>query len=752
MGRANPSRPGTRTRKRARCTPPDFELWQWQPVVLIRHPDTKVSDELYKELYEEEHDSGTKRAARCRVCAEAVQLQGNSLGNFKIHLGRCHPQFLLPGDNSLSYGPKSRSSGVSPAAGESLSGTILQFATSGRERVSTSDLAQWVTQYCVEGSHPLRQVESPEMRDLLCKILRATGTSVPKLPSRYMAESVVETLVGEHKAALAHGLTELIAAEKLFPGLIAVTADTWTSRSVQGYLGVTIAYIDANWTLHSEIVACKPLAPPHSAPVIKSAIAEAVPAPATVQHIISIVTDNGSNFVSAADGLVGDRAMRCAAHTIQLVLKDVAKAEPLASALKSVLHVLARFSKSASRRQALRRAAGVANIKALLPILPVATRWDSNYYAMRRFLDLYPAFELMTYLELGFATAAERKAAWGPVADARAWLESLCDVLQVFARWTKKLQSARTATLSQIPAAVEDMRAATTPQPADGACVSEIKEQLAAAVSKRLVPLAHSTLVRIACFLDPTQHHCMMKEALLNESVQLTKALFKEQVRLIVRTVDVAFKRARVANSATADDSDDSDLEQEVDSFHGWPARELVKAIKTYHSCDKSAAREPLTWWRENARDLRPLDSVARWFLCIPATSAESERTFSLAGWIVAPKRCRLSGARVNNLVLLQRHLLTQRGRAAMLADDGRDSRDAHTPAAQLVDLAAGQEADSEHDDDNDDGYNINLLLDEGFVQVTNDGVVIASEEEVQMSLSEELCGASSSDGAICME
>ena len=59
---------------------------------------------------------------------------------------------------------------------------------------------------------------------------------------------------------------------------------------------------------------------------------------------------------------------------------------------------------------------------------------------------------------------------------------------------------------------------------------------------------------------------------------------------------------------------------------------------------------------QENAKELSPLDSSYAGF-CIPATSAESERTFSLAGLLVSPARTRLSPQRLNDLLLLRRHL-----------------------------------------------------------------------------------------------
>jgi hypothetical protein len=93
-----------------------------------------------------------------------------------------------------------------------------------------------------------------------------------------------------------------------------------------------------------------------------------------MDDVVAIVTDGGSNFVAATNRIGVGRSVLCAAHTIQLVLKDVAKAEPMAGILGAVLIVLARFSKSPARREALVRGAAKAGTKPLMPIYPVATR------------------------------------------------------------------------------------------------------------------------------------------------------------------------------------------------------------------------------------------------------------------------------------------------------------------------------------------------------------------------------------------
>ncbi|CAM9526079.1 unnamed protein product, partial [Phaeothamnion confervicola] len=64
-----------------------------------------------------------------------------------------------------------------------------------------------------------------------------------------------------------------------------------------------------------------------------------------------------------------------------------------------------------------------------------------------------------------------------------------------------------------------------------------------------------------------------------------------------------------------------------------------------------------LVWWRDRGVEFPKLALLARRVLCIPATSASSERLFSVAGQVVTKKRNRLSEQSVETLVFLHNAL-----------------------------------------------------------------------------------------------
>jgi hypothetical protein len=290
----------------------------------------------------------------------------------------------------------------------------------------------------------------------------------------------------------------------------------------------------------------------------------------------ALVTDNGANMVSVAGRLGDNVGLRCAAHTIQLVLRDAAREQPMAGLLHCVMTVLTRFRNSVARRQALCDAAKRAGIKALMPLHPIVTRWDSNYHALRRFLQIYPALERMSYKEWGVSSVADHIRAWTPVTDAQPILPALCDVLKAFARWTRELQSASRVTISLIPAAVQDMLAATAAHAGDHDGIAMIKKQLQDAACRRL---AASPLVQIARYLDPTQH----KGALGADSTDVDDLVFK-----MGQIVDDTVRATRHP------DATQGRWVHAFSSYNGWPASQLHDAVAKYHDCGKAwRARRP---------------------------------------------------------------------------------------------------------------------------------------------------------------
>jgi len=76
--------------------------------------------------------------------------------------------------------------------------------------------------------------------------------------------------------------------------------------------------------------------------------------------------------------------------------------------------------------------------------------------------------------------------------------------------------------------------------------------------------------------------------------------------------------------------------------------------MKKYLSVDQIEYKgSPFLWWKTHQREFPVIASIAREFLCAPATSIPSERVFSKTGSIINKKRTSLSSKNVNMLTFL---------------------------------------------------------------------------------------------------
>jgi len=70
-----------------------------------------------------------------------------------------------------------------------------------------------------------------------------------------------------------------------------------------------------------------------------------------------------------------------------------------------------------------------------------------------------------------------------------------------------------------------------------------------------------------------------------------------------------------------------------------------------------SLEEDVLSWWKANQHLFPTLTQLAKKYLCISATSAPSERLFSVGGNIVTDKRCLLSSEHIRSLICLHDNL-----------------------------------------------------------------------------------------------
>lgn len=102
-------------------------------------------------------------------------------------------------------------------------------------------------------------------------------------------------------------------------------------------------------------------------------------------------------------------------------------------------------------------------------------------------------------------------------------------------------------------------------------------------------------------------------------------------------------KKARVCDFTDLCDSDDDDSQR--------------SELSDYVNMKVSKGVDMMDFWRDNRSVLPKMFWLARRILCIPASSAASERVFSAAGRLLEKRRTNLAPDSVNSLLFLNSNM-----------------------------------------------------------------------------------------------
>jgi hypothetical protein len=170
------------------------------------------------------------------------------------------------------------------------------------------------------------------------------------------------------------------------------TTDLWTSRRNDGYIGVTISWIDLEMQLHEALIGIELLPNPHTSENIKNCLNTILENWNLKDKCFAATTDNGANVKKAISLMNRVENIGCAAHTLHLsVTKGLA---PIKQFIKRVNNLILFFALSPKQIGRLKEAQNDRGYpKALQIIQDVRTRWNSSYLAWTRLLELKVAIQ-----------------------------------------------------------------------------------------------------------------------------------------------------------------------------------------------------------------------------------------------------------------------------------------------------------------------------------------------------------------------
>ncbi|XP_047144724.1 E3 SUMO-protein ligase ZBED1-like [Hydra vulgaris] len=236
-------------------------------------------------------------------------------------------------------------------------------------------------------------------------------------------------------------------------------------------------------------------------------------------------------------------------------------------------------------------------------------------------------------------------------------LETVKAVLEPFSPFTDALSGEEHTTLSSVLPLLWKIFECLSHEQSDSALAKEMKEKIHEYLQHRYDDLQLRFLLNTATYLDPRFKNSFVslkddvKQSLLDEvsgglsskEVRPSKKS-KNHLKFLLSTIQGKKKeKGEPASSSQAPLSASDEINGEFLVYDQMP--------------EVSPEDDPLIWWKTNMGTLPQLSEFARKYLCIAASSCSSERVFSTAGYIVSPRRSRLSQEHVDMLVFLSENL-----------------------------------------------------------------------------------------------
>ena len=288
--------------------------------------------------------------------------------------------------------------------------------------------------------------------------------------------------------------------------------------------------------------------------------------------------------------------------------------------------------------------------KSLRVVQEVATRWNSTFYMMQRLVKLKQPIHLyledtMTEVEMKSYTLSDHQ--WSIMKSILSLLEGVDQVITT-------LSGERYSTLSWCLPLLFGLRDTAKPDKSDNTVLSAIKRKFTDQLNLRFElntlevdsPMVLSSALdprfRKLSFLSESQQSQLL-EALASaaESAGCSKA---KSTNDTTRSVEPPSKKRSVLDRLLGEEKQDDEMS-------------IQDEVKSYLQ-ERPIKRkdDPLNWWKVNGSRFPHLESLAKKYLAIPATSTPSERVFSVAGIVVDKRRAALTPEMIDALVFLNKN------------------------------------------------------------------------------------------------
>ncbi|XP_060780514.1 E3 SUMO-protein ligase ZBED1-like [Neoarius graeffei] len=457
----------------------------------------------------------------------------------------------------------------------------------------------------------------------------------------------------------------------------ATTTDLWSSRTMDPYISLTIHYINNTWELCSKCLQTSYFPDDHTGELIAQGLREALESWGLDEELqVCITTDNGANVVKAVK-LNDWIRLQCFGHRLHLAIvlstEASVKIPEIERAVRVCKKIVSAFSYTHKRRKALAKAQAELHLPHHRLITETPTRWGSRQQMIARVLEQEKAIAqvlkedkktrhlLPTWQDLDGLESVNK--ALSPLVE---FIDALSG--EDYVSYLKPVLHVLNTT---VLAAAED----------DTKVTKRIKGGILQYLNDKYDDPATDDLLDMASLVDPRFKMAYIadhrKDYIKTKAMAEMQALLEKKTQAQTSSMQASSTQASSSTHspthsstgpAAAEVVEAKRMKRSLGSFFkkesipgpaALPDREAIDIeLQSYlQALEVDGEANPLDWWRLHEANFPRVASLARKYLCIPATSAPSERAFSTGGNIVTCHRAVLKPENVDRLVFLAKNL-----------------------------------------------------------------------------------------------
>ncbi|CAM4779841.1 unnamed protein product [Rotaria magnacalcarata] len=511
--------------------------------------------------------------------------------------------------------------------------------------------------FVTAGSHSFNALENGGVLDLVQTAIDI-GAQVGKLNVRDIFYGR-KTIRGEAISKFNHFSTTIrqILDEPIKNHCVAATCDMWTDDYMKrSYLDFTVFWTNDKYKLSHCLLRCK-----HFPEDSKTGINIWQEIKSIFESFnlsfgdTPIVTDQGSNMV-AAFNITEEARIPCMAHRCNTTLETAWNRVDTKNSTFAVFNVAVR-----ELRKYANQSSGIQDKLPKTLKGGCGTRPWRSYFTVHDSLN--DSFEALNII------LRERQEQYRLFNIDPTLLNAIVQLMHPFSMIFDKLEMADQSTLQNVVPSYYRMMNDAQVNTNDHKIINELKTEIRICLDEKYLP-SILALHWIVTYLDPSfkSFFFVLDPALLG----IQKKEVRKGLHILASDIIHHFDTSRSLQHLSDDAPRSPSKRIKNDPFADFRsgrttqnqsifdqtalAKELDRQIQLYDTMeiDHDYDNNPFTFWHSHKGDLSILSKISKSLLVIPASSAESERHFSIAGQIVDELRSSLDPDAVEALVVLK--------------------------------------------------------------------------------------------------